>query len=122
MSNDLDVFGKFIMENLRDVSIKLCNGLIESKYESPGHKEIQKKLNSFTSEDKKVLMELITYCVDGGINDFLYRLDKQSREKGALKLLVNGKEAKDLTESLSKELHGKNGWQKRFSEFNGENT
>ena len=118
MSNNIDILGKFIMENLRDVSIELCNGLLESKYESPGHKDIQEKLSRFTSEEKEVLKELITYCIDGGINDFLYRLDSESRNKGTLKVLINGSETNELTEGLSKELYGENGWKQKFSQFN----
>ena len=46
MNEKKDIFGKLVMEKLRDISIELCEGLLEARYDSPGHKEIQREIES----------------------------------------------------------------------------
>jgi hypothetical protein len=117
MSDNKDIFGKLLMEKLRDVSIELCEGLTESKYDSPGHREIQKQLESFTTEQKEVFKNCVTYCIDGGINDFLYNIDKESRKSKDLILSIKGKNITESSSQLSHEVHGENGWKKQFSKY-----
>tara|TARA_R110001583_G_scaffold174008_1_gene328195 strand:- start:340 stop:597 length:258 start_codon:yes stop_codon:yes gene_type:complete len=81
MSDKMDVLGKLVMEKLRDVSIELCEGLAQSRFDSPGHGDVQKEIESFSPEQKEVLLECITYCIDGGINDFLFNLKNWGRSK-----------------------------------------
>ena len=115
MNTEIDIFGEFLMENLRDVAIALCNGLADSKFDSPGHREIQSELQSLTPSQKEAFKKAVTYCVDGGINDFLYRLDKESRTTKRLDIQVNGRSTSELCDGLSKQLHGATGWKARFS-------
>lgn len=118
----MDEFGKLLMEKLRDVSIELCEGLTESRYESPGHKEIQKELEGFTPEQKEILIKCVTYCIDGGINDYLFNLDKELRKSDSLALMVKGESVINKTEGLSRELYGEDGWQQRYSAYGKPNT
>ncbi len=122
MSKNMDKLGKLVMEKLRDVSIELCQGLTESRFESPGHKEIQKEIEALSPQQKEILIECVAYCVDGGINDFLFNLDKISRNSGEISLIVNGENIIKLTENLAHELYGKEGWQQRFSAYGTPNT
>jgi len=122
MSDNLDILGKLLMGKLRDVSIELCEGLTESRYESPGHKEIQKEIENFSPEQKQALIKCVTYCIDGGINDFLFNLDKASRNSKELSISLKGEDVSGLTEGLHRELYGAQGWQQRFSRYGIENT
>ncbi len=117
MNDKVDVLGKLVMEKLRDISIELCEGMTESRYDSPGHKEIQNEIESFTPEQKEILIKCVSYCIDGGINDFLFNLDKESRKSKKLSISVNGKNISELTDGLNRELYGESGWQKRLSKY-----
>lgn len=118
----MDKFGKLVMEKLRDVSIDLCQGLTESRFESPGHEEIQKEIEALSHQQKETLIKCVAYCIDGGINDFLFNLDKASRNSGEISITVNGESIIKLTENLTHELYGKEGWQQRFSAYGTPNT
>jgi len=122
MSDKIDILGKLIMEKLRDVSIELCEGLTESRYDSPGHKEVQKEIEAFSPEQKETLIKCITYCIDGGINDFLFNLDKASRKSKELSISLKGEDISGLTEGLHRELYGARGWQQRLSKYGSKNT
>ena len=117
MSEELDIFGRLVMEKLRDVSIELCEGLVESRFVSPGHKEIQNDIESLSSEQKETLIRCVTYCIDGGINDFLFNLEKESSKAKEIEVSVRGKSIVELTDGLSKALYGEAGWQKRLSKY-----
>lgn len=117
MNEKMDPFGKLVMEKLRDISIELCEGLLDARYDSPGHKEMQREIESFSPKQKEVFLKCITYCIDGGINDFLANLDKASRKTKDINISVKNENILHLTESLNHELYGENGWQKRFSKY-----
>ncbi|RRC97700.1 hypothetical protein EHS89_16090 [Amphritea balenae] len=122
MKNEADVFGKLVMEKLRDVSIELSEGIVESRYESPGHKEIQNEIQSLSTKQKEIFLKCVIYCVDGGINDFVFNLDKELRQSGGIDMLIDSKNLKDLSPSLSQELYGEGGWQKRHSKYGSQDT
>ena len=122
MKNEADVFGKLVMEKLRDVSIELSEGIVESRYESPGHKEIQNEIQSLSPKQKEIFLKCVIYCVDGGINDFVFNLDKELRQSGGIDVLIDSKNLKDLSPSLSQELYGEAGWQKRHSKYGSQDT
>ncbi|MDA0118053.1 hypothetical protein [Vibrio sp. T11.5] len=118
----MDEFGKLLIEKLRDVSIELCEGLTESRYESPGHKEIQNEIEAWSPEQKALLVKTVTYCIDGGINDFLFNLDKAIRKSENIALSVGGQNITTSSESLVCKLYGDGGWQKKFSKYGKPNT
>ena len=86
MSNEIDILGKLLMSEFRDTAIKCCEGLIEGKFDSPGHREIQSTLASITQEQKELIRKCIVYCVDGGLNDFLFHLDEAIRTKNGISI------------------------------------
>jgi hypothetical protein len=117
MKNNDNIFGKLLIEKLRDVSIESCHGLLEGKYSSPSHKSIQKELEGFSDEQKKVILNLVKYCVDGGMNDFLYNLDEKIRKDNSITIIENGYNIIEDSPGLNRELHGDKGWILKFSKF-----
>lgn len=117
MNRELDPLGELLMLKLRDVSLELCEGLLEGRFESPGHRAMQRDLGTLPPEARQLLLQFVTYCVDGGLNDFLASVDRESRRMGAVQISVDGMLATDRTDSLHKELHGEDGWKKRFSKY-----
>jgi hypothetical protein len=118
MSNELDYLGEFIMKHFRDVALECIEGLCEGRFDSPGHRRFQDELASLSASDKKLVQQTLAYCVDGGLNDFLFHLDKAMRsKKKRIQLLVDGVLCTDLTDGLHKKLHGLDGWKEKFSKF-----
>ena len=111
----LDLLGKLLMQDLRDTSIEICKGLTEGKFESPNHQAMQHLISHLSNADKDVLIKCVAYCIDGGINDFLYELDKKCREPADVQLSVKGQNVAELTPMLHRELYGSNGWKAKFS-------
>lgn len=117
MNKKIDYFGEFIIKHFRDVALECVEGLCEEKFDSPGHRAYQKEIASLSDNEKRILKETLAYCIDGGLNDFLFHLDKEGRLKKRIRVIIDGLESTDLSEGLHKELHGKNGWKNRFSKF-----
>src|SRR6478736_5929215 len=117
MNKDLDYLGEFLMKHLRDVALECAEGLCEGRFDSPGHRRFQEELEPLPAQTKKLIQESLAYCLDGAINDFLFHLDAEGRGKKRLRLLVDGVESSELTKGLHRELHGGEGWKRRFSNF-----
>jgi hypothetical protein len=112
MNANADQIGRLLMSNLRDVSLELSDGLCNSRFSSPGHKAMQRQINEFTPEQKEILRAFVAYCVDGGINDFLASLDKESD----IGFSVRG----EVLHSLRDRLFGTDGWRARYSTYDSE--
>ena len=113
----LDKFGELIMHALRDTSIELCKGLTEANFTAPNHQAMQRQIAHMSDAEKDLLVKCVTYCIDGGINDFLYDLDKACREATKIQLSVDDQNIAEQTDALHREVHGPEGWKTRFSEY-----
>jgi len=118
MSEKADIIGQFVMQNLRDVALDLCDGLCEERFSSPGHKELQIELRQLTEVQKKLVRKCVAYCVDGALNDFIYRLE-DVKSTTPISLTVVSREGIS-TDRLHRKLHGRDGWKERFSKFDCE--
>jgi hypothetical protein len=107
-----DKIGRLLMTKLRDVSLELSDGLCEARFSSPGHEVMQRRISEFTPEQKEILKAFVAYCVDGGINDFLDTLDKES-EVG---FSVRGEALRPLRDKI----YGPDGWRARYSKYDTE--
>jgi len=75
------------------------------------------------SESQKDLVKrTVAYCIDGGLNDFLYHLDVEIRKKKYIQILVDGKDCSTLTEALYRELYGPDGWKEKYSKYEADTT
>jgi len=102
------------MEALRDTAFEMCDGILEGRFGSPGHREFQVLMSDVPDEHHEAIRKLVRYCVDGGINDFMACLEKDGPQIPALAEtgLVGGGD-----EGLLSRLHGPDGWKARFSKF-----
>jgi len=110
MESDKEIFGKFLIENLRNTAVSGAKGLVDNAFQSPGHKEYQRLIATFDSKQKEILVRIVEYCTEGAINDFLYHLDEKMRKGGEIQVLVKGVPITELSPALYKELWGEGGW------------
>ena len=115
MNKKLDIFGSFFIKNFRDISIELAEGLCNNKYKSPGHKAYQKKLDSLTDEQKKILIETVGYCMDSSLNNFLQKLYIEDKSTDAPLMF----EKEKLSELIDKKDIAKTfiSWIKKYSSY-----
>ncbi|MEL7538141.1 MAG: hypothetical protein AAFZ58_01875 [Pseudomonadota bacterium] len=102
-----ELLGRLLTHHLRDVSLEMCDGILAGRFESPGHREHQAKLANLSAADRQRIFELVTYCVDGGINDFLHACHRESD------LLRQG----DESVNPGSLYWGERGWLNRYSKF-----
>jgi hypothetical protein len=119
MGQELDTFGRFIMESLRDRAIGNYDGLAASKWKSPRVAGLQKALAAFTEEQRDVVRQCVVDSVDVAIHDFLFKLQEIADFKNDIQVLVDGQNIVPLSDGLQGEPYGKTGWIQRFSRFAG---
>ncbi len=116
--NELDSFGKILMEGLRDSSIHYFDRLSQGKWKAPALQTLQTDLKTFNEEQISIVRRALISSIDTGIHDFLFKLQQQDEE--GITIVVNGKNLADISDGLHGELFTEDGWYQRFSEY-GEN-
>jgi len=111
-----DVFGKLLMESLRDVAVEFCELMIRKHWKAPGVKALQNVVAAMSAKQQEALVRCVRTSVDEGIHSFLVAL-RESLENGEIQVLVKGVSLLELSDQLEGELFSKDGWQARFSRY-----
>lgn len=117
MPADTDFLGEFFVRNFRNTAIECARGLCREEFDSPGHRNYQKLIQTMSDEQKEILQNVVTYCVEGALNDSLYRLDAELNKRNArIKILVDGEPlvSPGAPSTLRSRLWGPQGWLIRF--------
>ncbi len=117
MSNELDIFGKFLMSNLRDNSISYFNTLFEGGSKAPALQELQNSLKSLKEEEKEIFKKAFINSLDTGLHDFLFALHESTENSEGIELIVNGNNIAELSDGLQGELFTEDGWLSKYSAF-----
>jgi hypothetical protein len=113
---DLDIWGKLVMERLRDEAISFGDGMQRGHWKAPGLKNLQKDLKKFGKAEAGIVRRAIRASIDSGIHAFLFAL-QEAGDQGKVEIRINGKSITELSDGLHGELFTPKGWQARFSEF-----
>ena len=116
MGATLDIFGKFVMENLRDKAFADADLTIQGHWRAPGLQRLQAELSKLSEEQQDVARRLVRKVVDSAIHDFLFALQEDDDE-GEVQVLVGGENVVLESDGLHGEPFGSDGWQARFSEY-----
>jgi len=73
----LTEFGRVVMERVRDQAIKDGEMLIDGQWKDPRCIALSKALGNLTPEQRDVLLQLVTSCVDATLHHFLWMLDQE---------------------------------------------
>jgi hypothetical protein len=112
----LELFGKELIENVRDESMDEYLMIKFGKMKSSDAKALTALISSFSSEDVKKLDKIVLDLTDRVLHNVLRMFD----ESGDF-AIVSKKSAEpdediaQLSDGLSGELYGDNGWLNRFS-------
>ena len=114
--NELDLFGKILMEEVRDQVInnwdKICDGTLKGKTAT----RVREIISSSDGKIAEVLSEVLPLIVDNAIHNLMWSLEQED----SIKLMVSADDGADRdiakeSDGLSGELYGANGWIARFS-------
>lgn len=117
MSTEIDFLGEFLVRNFRNTAIDCIQGLCRGQFDSPGHREYQRRISTFSDEQKEVLQQVVRYCVEGALNDTLYRLDQElNKKKPRIWIEVDGEPLMrtGAPSALHSRLWGPTGWLNRY--------
>jgi len=114
--NELDLFGKLLIEKVRDESIEQWQLTLSGKMGGERSRFLYKELSkSFDEIQINLLEEIISQVVDTTIHNMLWTIEQESE----LKLLINTNQGHvDLVEAsdgLTGELYSEDGWILKFS-------
>jgi hypothetical protein len=114
--NILDNFGKDFMEKIFDSTIEKMELIVSGKMKSQEAQIIYKKIEKMNIEDINILNELIIET----IKRMAFNVLNFFEEEGEKYLLdyENGKEKiniNEISDGLSGEIYGGNGWIKKYS-------
>ena len=117
MSEPLDKFGAFFVQNLRDKVLSDVEMLLRGGWKAPELQELQTKLAGFTDSQKQIARELAERIITAGMHDLLFAIQEQADAGGAVRVLVDGQEISKLSDGLHGEIFGDEGWIVRFSKY-----
>src|SRR5947209_1890155 len=103
----LQVFGRFLMEHLRDRGIFYYEYLAQGKWKS--YQKLQTMLASLNAEQQDVVKQCVVLAIDNGMHDFLFQLgvlfDQSQVDARAerIQILVNGIDIAQVSDGLQGE-------------------
>jgi len=115
----LNLFGKVLMEYVRDITIHQMDSMVEGKIKTADSKEVNKLYETFTTEQKEWVAQLIERTTDTALHYLLFMLDQcenidvlVSETAEDKSQQINMREASD---GLCGELYSDEGWIQKYS-------
>ena len=122
MPADIDFLGEFLVRNFRNTATGCVRGLCREEFDSPGHREYQELIQMLSDEQKEILQKVVKYCVEGALNDTLYRLDAElNKKKPRIQILIDSEPlaTAGAPSTLHSRLWGPEGWLIRYQQVSG---
>lgn len=116
-NNSLELFGDFLVKNLRDKGIKNAETLLNNKSKSPSLLKLQSELNNFSEPQKALIKEVVIKSIDTAIHDFLFAIQELSDFENNIQILVNGQNIVELSDGIHGESFSDDGWNVKYSEY-----
>ena len=113
----LDVFGRMVMEHLRDSGIRSFDDFAAGKCRAPKNQKLQQDLRALGDEGVAVARRAFVKCLDGAIHDFLFKLQEQADFENDVQIVVRGVNVVEASDGIHGEPYGRSGWQARFSRY-----
>lgn len=113
MSDALDAFGRFVMENLRDKAISTAELTLAGHWKAPSLQKLQSELAGLTAEQQRLVIRV----VDSATHDFLFALQEANDDDQSVQVLVHGENVAEQSDGLHGEPYSGEGWQARFSKY-----
>lgn len=117
MSQSLDVFGKFIIENMFDEGRERYERLLQQSIRSEGAQGLQHRLAKLSEEHQLLTGEIVEDVLTTALHAFLFALQEENDLDQRIDLRVNGENIADVSDGLQGEIFLEDGWIQRFSRY-----
>lgn len=111
MTEKLEVFGRILMNEVRDETISSLDMMISGEMQGVTAKAIREKLISFDKEQLEVLEWLLPKVVDLSLHNMLFMLEEHDN----ILVIVDNEDIKSVSDGMPGELYTEDGWISRFS-------
>ena len=115
--NKLDLFGKFLVENLRDRGISHAEILLNNKSKAPSLSELQSELIKLTDPQKELVKKTVLESIDVAIHDFLFALQELADFDNNIKIMVENENIVELSDGIQGESYTNEGWNAKYSKY-----
>ena len=116
-ASNLEYFGRFVAENLRDRALDDFELLAKRHWKAPALQDLQTALSELPPSELEVARRALRRVVDSAIHDFLFALQEEHDSSGPLEVRVNGEAVAATSDGLQGEPYSEEGWFARFSRF-----
>jgi hypothetical protein len=117
MPDELDKFGQFMVQNLRDKALAQHEMLQQGRLQAAHLQDWQRRLAEMPANQRGLVAAIVTDAIDTAFHDLLFAIqDAHDRETG-VEVLMKGKNVAELSNMLHGEIQGESGWIARFSRF-----
>ena len=117
----IDRFGQFLIGHFRDSTIENFRGIVWRSVPTlcVNRKLMMKITNEFSSEQKKIIEELIIECIDETLSSFLWEIQTSENESINTGILISVDDISitNTKEHLQSLLDSDEGWIKKFSKY-----
>lgn len=113
----LDIFGEFLVKNLRDNGIENAETLLNNKSKAPSNLKIQTEISKFNESQKELIKEIVIKSIDTAIHNFLFSLQELADFENNIQISVNGKNIVELSDGIHGESYSEDGWNVKFSKY-----
>lgn len=117
MNQSLDKFGEFYVRNLRDKMLHDIDMLLSGAWKAPSVLNLQKMLADLPEDSRDLIREVAEHMVVTGMHDFLFALQEEADNDGAIRLMVDGVEVAKESDGMHGEISSDEGWIARFSQY-----
>jgi hypothetical protein len=116
MNKKSEIFGKFIMKNLRDRLLGKMDIYIDKKYTNPESRYYQKRIKelNFTDEQIELMFDLAGNLLDRSIGNFIYHLGKHEDD---IDKVISKEIIDELFEGVDNPRIRGRQWREKFAEF-----
>lgn len=112
MMNDImDYFGKTLMEEVRDRTIRVFDLKIKGNMKDEDSQRLYKRIEKLSNEQFNLIEEIIPQIVDLSLHNMLCMVE----ENPSIVVQIENENIIEFSDGLAGELYTEDGWIQRFS-------
>lgn len=112
MDNCLNEFGKVLIKEVRDRTIRLFDKKVQGVMRGEDSQRLFERVNKLSEEQQLLINEIIPQIVDLSLHNMLCVFE----EHDEFQIVIDGENIADISDGLSGELYTSDGWIEKFSE------
>lgn len=111
METNLDLFGKILISEVRDRTIRVFDKRINGLMKDEASQQLSKEFQDFNVFQREFVYKIVSQITDLSVHNMLCMFE----EHNEVELVLNGEKLTEESDGLSGELYTEDGWIKRYS-------